>query len=298
MYLSKLELLKDIAPYFQQKYLGYWIHEAEKKGMNKKSICFGLMNNEYYLNILGRDSTRSQIEIVENDIAGDVLSILNEKTLISAYITSFYFTYVYGLDNILNKNNQEHIIDIVENKVFDYSKLDLSKIIPNSLVIENDYSCFKDQTKKLERDIEKLRERHSKIEENVVRLSNVNKNSSTLNELKLLQNNLIQEITEKEKLLEKCEYFLLNNYNDYVRNRSIIEHIRNSIAHGNIKLDIFQGNYTVNDTLMQLEDIYNGESTFKIKIKVEDFNTLFNDYNLNKIYELIGESKENKLNQK
>jgi len=54
----------------------------------------------------------------------------------------------------------------------------------------------------------------------------------------------------------------------YLKNKSIIEGIRNSIAHGNYRIEI---GTCMEDSMIIFEDIYNEEITFKSSISINEF---------------------------
>ena len=58
-----------------------------------------------------------------------------------------------------------------------------------------------------------------------------------------------------------------DNY-EYFRNISIIEGIRNAIAHGNYKI---YGNIDIMNSKMVFEDIYEGKLTFKLEVTYNEF---------------------------
>ena len=66
-------------------------------------------------------------------------------------------------------------------------------------------------------------------------------------------------------------------YNTYVRNYNIIAHIRNAFAHGNVKISSHVGGDTLLDRKIVIDDIYNGESTYKVVVTYKDFFKLFNN---------------------
>ena len=96
----------------------------------------------------------------------------------------------------------------------------------------------------------------------------------------------------------KANLFMQNNYEKYKKNRSIIEHIRNSIAHGNIELDIFNGDCTVDDATITFKDIHQGITTFELQVLAKDFNKLNSHENINKIISFIEHREEDKEKQR
>lgn len=295
MYVSRINEMRAMSPMMQQKYLAFWLQEAIKKEMQKKSISFGIVNNEVLLKELKKNPNRNLINIIEQNKFGPLLMVENEKTILTAYLINFYFTYIYALDNILNEKNKEDIRDIVENKAFDFSKLNLSGI-KNQMDIETkNFSNFEGQTNKLDSDILNLDTRIYKLQNIIDSLKNVIESHPERKEV-LDKNILIQEealskrdyiIGLKERVKKYCEEDLTR----YKKNRAIIEHIRNSIAHGNISLNIFNGNYTLEDALLTFNDEHDGKTT-TIQLTLKEFETLFSNENIKTILDFINPQED------
>ena len=292
MYLSKLPYLKDADPYFQQKYLIHWLHEASRDEMTKKSICYGLLSNQVYLKELEENSKKNVTSIVENSPYGETLIVMNERAIIAAYMASFYFTYIYGLDNVLNMTNREYLPDIVENKAFDFSELDLSEINPQDIVIEHEYPEFQEQIDKLKSDLVITRGKIEKVQENYNRVSQISGKEDVQEELKKLLQELEEEYKRIERLIQKCEWFMKTKYDSYKWNRSVIEHLRNSIAHGNVYLDLFRGNYTTDDAVFKFQDVHYNQKSFDLELTAKQFNSLTSTENIKCILKFLGDHEE------
>lgn len=295
MYVSRINEMRAISPIMQQKYLAFWLQEAIKKEMQKKSISFGIVNNEVLLKELKKNPNRNLINIIEQNKFGPLLTVENEKTVLTAYLINFYFTYIYALDNILNEKNKEDIRDIVENKAFDFSKLDLSGI-KNQMDIETkNFSNFEGQTNKLDSDILNLDTRIYKLQNIIDSLKNVIVSHP---ERKIIydKNILIQEeaLSKRDYIIglkERVEKYYKEDLPRYKKNRAIIEHIRNSIAHGNISLNIFNGNYTLEDALLTFNDEHDGKTT-TIQLTLKEFETLFSNENIKTILDFINPQED------
>lgn len=295
MYVSRINEMRAISPIMQQKYLAFWLQEAIKKEMQKKSISFGIVNNEVLLKELKKNPNRNLINIIEQNKFGSLLIVENEKTVLTAYLINFYFTYIYALDNILNEKNKEDIRDIVENKAFDFSKLDLSGI-KNQIDIETkNFSNFEGQTNKLDSDILNLDTRIYKLQNIIDSLKNVIVSHP---ERKIIydKNILIQEeaLSKRDYIIglkERVEKYYKEDLPRYKKNRAIIEHIRNSIAHGNISLNIFNENYTLEDALLTFNDEHDGKTT-TIQLTLKEFETLFSNENIKTILDFINPQED------
>lgn len=295
MYVSRINEMRAISPIMQQKYLAFWLQEAIKKEMQKKSISFGIVNNEVLLKELKKNPNRNLINIIEQNKFGPLLTVENEKTVLTAYLINFYFTYIYALDNILNEKNKEDIRDIVENKAFDFSKLDLSGI-KNQIDIETkNFSNFEGQTNKLDSDILNLDTRIYKLQNIIDSLKNVIVSHPERKEV-LDKNILIQEeaLSKRDYIIglkERVKKYYEEDLTRYKKNRAIIEHIRNSIAHGNISLNIFNGNYTLEEALLTFNDEHDGKTT-TIQLTLKEFETLFSNENIKTILDFINPQED------
>ena len=295
MYVSRINEMRAISPIMQQKYLAFWLQEAIKKEMQKKSISFGIVNNEVLLKELKKNPNRNLINIIEQNKFGPLLTVENEKTVLTAYLINFYFTYIYALDNILNEKNKEDIRDIVENKAFDFSKLDLSGIKNQMNIETKNFSNFEGQTNKLDSDILNLDTRIYKLQNIIDSLKNIIVSHP---ERKIIydKNILIQEeaLSKRDYIIglkERVEKYYKEDLPRYKKNRAIIEHIRNSIAHGNISLNIFNGNYTLEDALLTFNDEHDGKTT-TIQLTLKEFETLFSNENIKTILDFINPQED------
>lgn len=295
MYVSRINEMRAISPIMQQKYLAFWLQEAIKKEMQKKSISFGIVNNEVLLKELKKNPNRNLINIIEQNKFGPLLTVENEKTVLTAYLINFYFTYIYALDNILNEKNKEDIRDIVENKAFDFSKLDLSGIKNQMNIETKNFSNFEGQTNKLDSDILNLDTRIYKLQNIIDSLKNVIVSHPERKEV-LDKNILIQEeaLSKRDYIIglkERVKKYYEEDLTRYKKNRAIIEHIRNSIAHGNISLNIFNGNYTLEDALLTFNDEHDGKTT-TIQLTLKEFETLFSNENIKTILDFINPQED------
>lgn len=295
MYVSRINEMRAISPIMQQKYLAFWLQEAIKKEMQKKSISFGIVNNEVLLKELKKNPNRNLINIIEQNKFGPLLTVENEKTVLTAYLINFYFTYIYALDNILNEKNKEDIRDIVENKAFDFSKLDLSGIKNQMNIETKNFSNFEGQTNKLDSDILNLDTRIYKLQNIIDLLKNIIVSHPERKEV-LDKNILIQEeaLSKRDYIIglkERVKKYYEEDLTRYKKNRAIIEHIRNSIAHGNISLNIFNGNYTLEDALLTFNDEHDGKTT-TIQLTLKEFETLFSNENIKTILDFINPQED------
>ena len=155
----------------------------------------------------------------------------------------------------------------------------------NKLTI--DRTLLDSQIQELSNKRKELRDKEKnivKISENINKVLNKN-NITAYNKLNIVLNKLNND---KEIILNDINNICinLNNYSNnykYLRNKSIIQGIRNSISQGSYRV-ILNGN--ISDTEIEFTSIYNNKLTFSSRIKLIDFINLLED-NLKPVEELI-----------
>lgn len=195
--------------------------------------------------------------------------IIDYNNLASVSIAMFNALFSYSLDDYY-KDSLE--FDNFQNNGFDYSLLDLSLINPSIVTIdeckineiENSCNSISNDIKNLEGKITKNLESLKIVKEkgNSKAETTINNNLQKLEEK---QNELKNKLSEKKIHLSNLKSYYLNNIN-HIKNRAIIEGIRNAIAHGNYKIDLNFGDY-----ILIFTDLYEGKITFEAKIPLLDF---------------------------
>lgn len=195
--------------------------------------------------------------------------IIDYNNLASVSIAMFNALFSYSLDDYY-KDSLE--FDNFQNNGFDYSLLDLSLINPSIVTIDEcKINEIENSCNSISNDIKNL---EGKITKNLESLKNVkekgnSKAETTINinlqKLEEKKNELKNKLSEKKKHLSNLKSYYLNNIN-HIKNRAIIEGIRNAIAHGNYKIDLNFGDY-----ILIFTDLYEGKVTFEAKIPLLDF---------------------------
>lgn len=195
--------------------------------------------------------------------------IIDYNNLASVCIAMFNALFSYSLDDYY-KDSLE--FDNFQNNGFDYSLLDLSLINPSIVTIDEvKISEVENSCNSISNDIKNL---EGKITKNLESLKNVkekgnSKAETTINinlqKLEEKKNELKNKLSEKKKHLSNLKSYYLNNIN-HIKNRAVIEGIRNAIAHGNYKIDLNFGDY-----ILIFTDLYEGKGTFEAKIPLLDF---------------------------
>lgn len=194
---------------------------------------------------------------------------------------------------IINKFNMlfNYNLEEIYNKYLDYSLFDLSKIEEKInffedeelTKLENKQNSIIDQLIKLYNDInlkiEKLNNlmnakilynKQGKIDNNLDFIEQeILDFQNKINELELKLENIKKERKEHENNI--C----INSY--YFKNKNVLIHIRNSIAHGTFEVIPKIENSELSDYIIIFKDIYKGKITYEAQINSNDY------YNLIKI---------------
>lgn len=206
----------------------------------------------------------------------------------------FTSLFSYNIDNIFKNDNK---YTTSPNSGLDYSILDLSLIEVSINTIDD--KIIKELNNEKEVKKRKLEELNEKINIQtnnlniVTNKSNIQAMTTISNNINLLNSQRNQLLIEYNNIINKlniCNNYLANNYN-YLYNESIIKGIRNAISHGNYEVI---PNNTISDTIIVFNDIYEGEITFKGKIKILDFIELI-DNNANIINNYMNKNNTNKV---
>lgn len=163
----------------------------------------------------------------------------------------------------LYKNSNEYTD--IENDGLDYSKLDLSDIEPIKYTINNPLKNELLLQRKAKES--KMIETLESLEQAVNNLKKVKEKGNTKAEVAI--NNSISRLSNIKDLLEqeikiindrikKMDIYEIRN-EKHLKNKAIIEGIRNAIAHGNY---VVKRNKSIEETRILFADIYNEEITF------------------------------------
>lgn len=168
--------------------------------------------------------------------------------------------------------------DIYEKEDFDYSGLDLSLLEVDSLKIDTlELDCVSGK-------ISTNSKRQGKVKKLIAMtqdsLSKVDKNNTgAITSLNKRLGELVNEDTALDSVLNTLDAEknrILSEYNlnaDKRKNKTIIERLRNSIAHGNYMVKI---NDSYESAVIEFEDFHKGEVKLKARIKLIDFVRLMN----------------------
>lgn len=186
----------------------------------------------------------------------------NYNEIAVATMNVFNALFSYSMDD-LYKNSNEYTDN--ENDGLDYSKLDLSDITPIKYIINNP---LKNEL------LVQRNAKESKLADTLVNLEQANNNlkkvkekgnakaevaiNNSISRFSGIKDLLKQEIKVINDRIKEMDVYEIRN-EKHLKNKAIIEGIRNAIAHGNY---IVKRNKSIEETRIVFADIYNGEITF------------------------------------
>lgn len=245
------------------EYLLYYFNPDEEK---IKQLVANLSN----LQILDRIDKTGNYNINSLAKTFDFQVKRDHELILSVLLAMFNSMFIYPMENIFINHNE---FTNQENTGFTYELLDISLINNCSYTLDtNDINNLTEQKNSLLNDISKINDDIKKIENNLKKIPPektdvINKIKTSLVSLSLERDNYEEKLSDVNKELKIKEDYFVNNQ-DYLKKKSIIKGIRNSISHGHIKTIL---NKTIKDTIIVFEDIYNGKLTFKLEISLNDF---------------------------
>lgn len=289
-----LNLIKEYVsnnPFFQiqdsiiqKMMLGDLIEKFYYFNYNEKFILTGNVLNVMQTNNLihGKRTYKYEDFIVDRAkiVCGDYL-----EQLTSILLAKFHTLYTCLLDDVLKKN-EEYRIDRSEE--FDFSLLNLDDILPNVLVISNNYlDSLSLQIPSVKNNIANAKSEIDKKNTCLTNLVDKNYPQDKIDKISSIIESLMPKIILLEEKLSNLQYELLSVTNDlevnkkHFENKAVIEGIRNSISHGNftIKMDSII-DVNVETCFINFKDYdKNDKIVFDLDISLRRFSTLFCEEN-------------------
>ena len=234
--------------------------ECEVRGYSDKD---GIIMNPY-----GDKLLNNMLNLLNND---EVLN--NEYKEVSEILINFYILYIYPLDNFM-KIDDQGIKTLPSLDNLDFSLFDFSSV--------RNEDNFDDvgKVKNYPDDLLSLYKKVSLLEN---RLDSLNSWKNKDEEYRRVKLDLESEINDLFKLIFAEP---IKRLYDYSKNRSLIEHIRCSMMHGNYTFDILDNTFTFFDE-------WKGKEVYRDVVNLNNFKKIFNFYNI----ELIME-QDRKVNKK
>ena len=275
----KEDLIEEVTNYVYNNYpkdmpfehqIRFMKKDLESRLNPQKHLVRSLQKNMVLLNIAYKNQTVNYGSVLEEYDKVCSYDTIGIEELATTSFALFEAIFSYGNDKFLENSNE---YTFIPSDGLDYSTLDLSSI--NVLYINKDNGIKNSILIELASKKKKITEMDAKISKNEQSLLQVTKNGN-LKAKSILQSNLKKSYQERDKLYEELKTLLIRlneiklyeNFNEnHLRNKAIINGIRNSISHGNYKIK------TVENRIDKIvfEDIYEGVLTFKCEVSITDF---------------------------
>ncbi len=239
-------------------------------------------------------STRStDINDLKRNIANNYKypMYFNYDNLATAVISNFNSLFAVPYDKLYKKTPEEQGLD--------FSKLNLNALNIIHLEVEEDrLKPKKDKETSLEKEVTKVETSLEETKNNLAKVPVTNtKAITTINNNITNKNNYLNQTKQELQCLKQELQKLQNYYQDeelYMKNRTIIAGIRNSIAHGTY--EIVPGP-TIEDAKLIFTNIYEEKLVLKAEITVIKFLEMM-DNNLLTIQQYLNDEETKQNNQK
>lgn len=271
------------------------VKETQRKVDENYNITDVRMANIKNLIILrAMKSTRStDIEDLKRNIANNYKypMYFNYDNLATSVISNFNSLFSVPYDKLYKKTPEEQGLD--------FSKLNLNALNIIHLEVEEDrLKPKKDKEKQLEKELTRVETSLEEIKNNLAKVPKENTKAITaINSNITNKNNYLNQKKQELQNLKQELQKLRNYYQDdelYMKNKTIISSIRNSIAHGTY--EIIPGP-TIEDAKLIFTNIYEGKLVLKAEITVIKFLEMM-DNNLLTIQQYLNDEETKQTNQK
>ncbi len=200
--------------------------------------------------------------ILEDELLKKINGFDTENDEVISLLGKLYLIFVYPLENFL-KGDDRNVQSLQNGIMFDFSLLNISA--NNPVVNVSKIEQYNDD---LYRAYTNLGKYHDKLEKLKGYHGNTNKK-------------VLEDITGIQEEIDKLTDLFCNNsiklIYSYSKNRSIVEHLRCALMHGNYS-------YNDVDETFTFEDYWKGERQFSEIIHIKDFRNIFNNENFRHIF--------------
>ena len=288
--------LKKIYKDYRRLLLHYGIEHRKKFIIQAASNLLSEENNDYLIltGAVYNNMTYLSKYILNDPNNVEELRSKNSVTpvedmQITSLLNLFYSMYHYPLDKILSKRDETNLEDIVIDRYLNFADLNLDKLYDPNMTYDVRFKNMQTQLAPIKQEVIKAKEivlRNNENLENYIEKHEVI-DESRKDFLYDKRTKSIDEYFEKLNKSDRAEQFMNEQYNQYIINYNIIAHIRNALAHGNIRIRPYEGGDPYNNREIIIEDIFKGKMTYRKVIKVSDFCQLFDEHNMNCIQNFI-----------
>lgn len=301
-YMDNLDILNRIDKYTQGRYLTNLEHRFKEGEYQKINLLDGIYYNLEIIKIMKNDKPKSFKELVK---------IINKKglftynatldlnnTMIATKLVGFNSYFQYGLEKGLTKKGCYDLKQLTLGKSLDFSALQLDTLDDPNMLIEHKFECYDTDIERFSKDLEKTKLIADKKYDKLFYYKMKKGKDADIEVIKKLRNIFIE--SDNKQIREEVILDFIKKFNKdfdkekYVRNINIIEHIRNAIAHGNIFVNVFDGQRNLDNTTIIIRDYLDKELVYEKKLTIEQFSDLFVMRNFYAVYNFICNNIENK----
>ena len=218
------------------------------------------------------------IDLIEKMNTTNVVDIFNRVMSYSPGLALRFDQDTLGIVEILRLLVFTYIL---ENMNIDYSNIDLSVINPEVFFIDD--IELRELYKSKEAVINSLEKNGNKLREKEIQLNNMESSIVPLDKIELIKGIIADLRTNRDELdrrfdelTTKIEYVRKDRSENSVNfhNQKLIEAIRNSLSHGNVKII---PNGMLRDSIMTFEDYNeNNELVFRLNISIDEIDKILN----------------------
>lgn len=285
--------------YLLTYYYGEIVSKIIDDNYDKKGIIYGILTNLITLEKLklyGITNLHEISKVLPENVFLDIT-----ENLVSIFLARFQALYCFPLDEIYKKDANYHLD---REDLLDFGQLDLSNLHPEVVesVIQTD--PVETQKNKLLSIGKRINSLLNKSEKDKKNLAGILSKPDQTPKMISYRTKIQQELkTTNQKLSLLSESYMINqdlysviekDYNsDYFKNLNIIEGMRNSIAHGNVRIINISNGQTNKEILLQFTNYHKGKICFKMTASLHQLESLFISENTKVLDEFVRNKKKN-----
>ena len=280
-------------------YYGEIVSKIIDDKYDKKGIIYGILTNLITLEKLKLYKITNLHNL--SDVLPENVFLDISENLVSIFLARFQALYCYPLDEIYKKDRNYHLD---REDLLDFSKLDLSELHPDIMepVIQN--NPIEEQKNKLLSIGKRINSLLNKTEKDKKNLAGILSKPIQTPKMISYRQKIQQELkTINQKLSLLSESYVINqdlynviekDYNsNYFRNLNIIEGMRNSIAHGNVRIINISNGQSNDEILLQFTNYHKDKICFQMTTSLYQLESLFLPKNTVVLDEFVANKKKN-----
>lgn len=300
-YFETNEYSKDLYGKYLAGYLLNKVLKLSKGQYQTFNASKGIILDLYILQTFRENPNISLLDIPkENPKLSSIFLSDIDNAILATYIVGFNSFYQFGLEKGLTEKGKYDLSKLVKNETLDFSKLDLDLLDDPNMSIEHKFETYHGDIKKYEDKNEELLNSIIKIKSDLENYIKYTKEED-INEdkIKIFTERYYEAIAKHQDNISLV--FAMKNFkktfdfDKYVRNINIIEHIRNAIAHGNIYIDEYNHSKDFENKTLVIKDFdKNNNLGYYKEVAIIQFASLFKMKNFIELYNFISSNITNR----